>query len=397
MEKNILILATTNDFLRKFEKENVKILQKMGFTVHFAANMNEPDYVSDREKINAMGVITHHTDIARSPFLIKNNLKALRQILNTVKNFHIGIIHCHTPVGGLLGRLAGKFSKGRLVIIYTAHGFHFFKNAPLVNNILYYGAEKYLAKFTDILIVINAEDYNAGKKLKIKRNGSIYRIYGAGYDGDVFKPLSGDERKKFREQLKVGDGEYLMVSVGEINKNKNHKIVIDALIKMRDTGKDISYIKYFICGDGFFTEKAKSYIEENNMESNVFLLGHRENIREITGCADVFVFPSKREGLGIAALEALAMGVPVLASENRGSKEYMINGKNGFLFSFKDPESLIEAVEKIKNLSLNEKEAMKIFCIKSAKPFEKGRTSAIMKKVYEEAEDRLEEKNGIGT
>lgn len=397
MEKNILILATTNDFLRKFEKENVKILQDMGFTVHYAANMNEPHYVSDREKINAMGVITHHIEIARSPFLIKNNFKALRQILNIIEKFSINVIHCHTPVGGLLGRLGGRFSKEKVIVIYTAHGFHFFKNAPLINNVFYYGAEKFLAKYTDILIVINSEDYAAGKKLKIKKNGSIYRIYGAGYDGKIFYPLNSEEKKQCRHNLGIDCKNYLMVSVGEINKNKNHKFVIDALIKMREQGKDISHIKYFICGDGFFMEKAKNYIMANSMENNVFLLGHRENIKEITGCADVFIFPSKREGLGIAAVEALAMGVPVIASRNRGTREYMINGKNGYLFDSEDAESLIDSIEKMQKLSLTEKEAMREFCIISAKPFEKKHTSEIMKKVYREARERMEDTNENNT
>ena len=131
MDKHILLLATTNDFLLKFEADNVSLLQAMGYTVHYAANMEEPDYISDRERIRAMGVLPHHIAIARSPYLVEGNRRALNQVLALIRRWGICAIHCHTPVGGLVGRLAGRLSPAKPVVVYTAHGFHFYRGAPL--------------------------------------------------------------------------------------------------------------------------------------------------------------------------------------------------------------------------------------------------------------------------
>lgn len=183
MDKQILILTTTNDFLRKFEQGNVRILQQMGYTVHYAANMNEPHYLSDEDKIRELGVYTHHIEIARSPFLFHDNQKALRQILDLIRKYQIQIIHCHTPVGGVLGRLAGKLFRDRkLFVIYTAHGFHFYRGAPLLNHLIYAPVEKALARYTDVLIVINEEDYRHARHFLLKKGGHVYKIPGVGLD-----------------------------------------------------------------------------------------------------------------------------------------------------------------------------------------------------------------------
>ena len=132
MKKQVLILTTTHDFLGKFEMENVKLLQRMGYVVHYAARMEEPHYISDRERLERMGVQIHPIEIARSPYVLRDNQKALKQILKLIELYHFDILHCHTPVGGVLGRLAGKLSGDKnLTVIYTAHGFHFYKQAPL--------------------------------------------------------------------------------------------------------------------------------------------------------------------------------------------------------------------------------------------------------------------------
>ncbi len=390
MEKHILIVTTTNDFLRKFELNNVKILQQMGYTVHFAANMKEPHYISDEEKIRAMGVVTHHIEIARSPFLLRENRKALRQIMELLKQYPIGAIHCHTPVGGVLGRLAGKRSKGQKpVVIYTAHGFHFYRGAPLVNHLIYYQVERFLAHYTDILIVINEEDYRNARRLWLRRGGHVYKIPGVGLNCDLFRPLPEEERLAWRERLGIGNDEFFFISVGELNENKNHKIVLEAFGRMKERGKDISKIRYGICGDGFYREKLEQWILERGLDDTVALYGHCTNVFEIVGCADAMIFPSKREGLGMAGLEALAMGVPVIASDNRGTREYMEHRKNGFVCRHDDVEGFIRAIESVRNLSEERREKMKAYCIESVKPFDRSYACAVMRRIYSDVSRRI--------
>ncbi len=387
MDKQILILATTRDFLTKFEQENVKILRRMGYVVHYAANLHEPSYAAGDDPFERMGVQAHHIDIARSPYLLDDNEKALRQVLALLQKYPICAIHCHTPVGGVLGRLAGRFcSQKGIVVVYTAHGFHFYQGAPVFNRLVYRPVEGYLARYTDILIVINEEDHRTARRFRLKKGGHVYRIPGVGLDTGVFCPLPPEKRAAMREQLGIEPGQFFLVSVGELNENKNQKIVLEALARMKRTGQDISSIRYGICGDGFFRERMQRWIVEMGLRQTVTLYGHCSRVADILGCADAAAFPSRREGLGMAGLEALAMGVPVLAADNRGTREYMEHGRNGFVCEWDDADGFIRGIRAIQKLDPVRKAAMAAYCRESVKPFEKEYTNAIMRKIYGEME-----------
>ena len=386
MGKNILILTCVSGFLDKFEKENVKILRSLGFCVHYASNMNEQHYVFDTKEFDELEITPHHIDIERSPFMITNNCKALKQIIRIIYENDINVLHCHAPVGGMLGRLAGRYcnKKGhQLKVIYTAHGFHFYKGAPIINNTIYQSAEKFLAHYTDVLITINEEDYQSSHHLHIKAGGKRYKLPSVGLDTERFKPLPEEERQIQREKLGVED-KFFIVSVGELNENKNQYIVLKALEKMKNSGKDISHIVYGICGEGFFRDKIESWIKEMGLTNNVVLFGYCTDVRPIEGCADAAVFPSKREGLGMAAIEALSMGIPVIASDNRGTREYMIHQKNGYVCDCENADTFVKGIEFVEGLNEEEKKAIKVFCRKSVEKFKKKYTNDIMTNVYRE-------------
>ncbi len=389
MEKHILILTTTKDFLGKFERENVRLLQKMGYTVHYATNQREPAYLLGEEAAEKLGVPVHHIEIARSPFLLENNEKALRQLVWLIRKYSIRIIHCHTPVGGVLGRLAGRLCpEQNPVVIYTAHGFHFYKGAPLWNHLAYYPVERWLARYTDILIVINREDYHKARRFSLKKGGCVYLIPGAGLNRERFRPLSEEERRLYRQRLGIGQEDFFLVSVGELNGNKNQKIILEALAAMKARGMDSPSLRYGICGDGFFRGRMEGWIRELGLEDAVSLYGHRRDVPDILGCADVAVFPSIREGLGMAGLEALAMGIPVVASDNRGTREYMVPGKNGFVCPPRDVEGFIRGIDAVRKMDEAQRREMAAYCRKSTEPFDRRHTRAVMREIYAEA-DRL--------
>ena len=393
MQKQILILTTTSDFLYKFELDNVKILQNMGYTVHYAANMNEPHYLSSKGLFEKLGIHAHHIPIARSPYLFHDNKKALYQLIDLIRINNIHAVHCHTPVGGLLGRLCGELlGKEAPVILYTAHGFHFYKGAPMYNHLVYYPVEKLLARNTDILIVINQEDYQNALKLPLKKGGRVYRIPGVGLNGRLFHPISGKQRALCRQRLGISPEECFLISVGELNENKIHRVILQALAKMQASSPEPLPIRYGICGDGFFRERIQQWIVELGLENMVTLYGFRCDIPEMLGGADAAVFPSKREGLGMAGLEALAMGIPLLASDNRGTREYMENGKNGFLYAYDDVDGFIQGIQKICALSAPERRKMANFCIASAKPFDREHANAAMRQICADVSRRVEYK-----
>lgn len=394
MEKQILILATTNDFLFKFERENVKLLQEMGYTVHYAANLREPGYVSDGERIRALGVRVHHIEIARSPYLVRDNYRALGQILTLMKRWKIQAIHCHTPVGGLLGRLAGRFSPGEPVVVYTAHGFHFYQGAPLYNHLAFYPVEWNLARYTDVLVVINAEDYQAARKLPLRRGGKVFRLPGVGLDRQVFSPLPSQARDSLRQELGISQEDLFLLSVGELNLNKNHQVVLEALSILKRRPGGLFRVRYGICGEGFARPRLEREIRERGLEGVVTLYGYRQDIPKLLGCADATVFPSRREGLGMAGLESLAMGVPVLAADNRGTREYMIHGKNGLIYPWDDPAGFARGIALLRGMDQPRREALSQRCVDSVAPFDRAKTRAAMKAVYGEMDRKVRERYG---
>lgn len=393
--KNILILATVGGFLDKFEKGDVKILQEMGYTVHYAANLKEQHYQYDERELDRLGVRSHQIDIARSPFMVRYNVAAYRQLCHIIEENDICAIHCHTPVGGMLGRMMGKkYEKRGILVAYTAHGFHFYKGAPFVNNTIYYLAEWMMARYTDILVTINREDFKNGFDLPLKNPKRVFKIPGVGVDLERFAPMPEEERRWRREELGISETDIFFVSVGELNENKNQMMILKALSCLKESGKDLSHVRYGICGDGFYEEKIQREIYIRKLEDNVIMYGYRQDVEHVIGCADFSVFPTVREGLGMAGLEALAMGIPLLASRNRGTREYLHNGINGYFCDARDEKNWAAGLEKMMGLTEWQREKMSRNCRKSALPFAREKTEAVMREVYWELDTAVSEARG---
>ena len=332
MNKKILVLASVYGFLESFEINDIKILLSLGYEVHTAANLHDTTIGNNytTKKIDELESIKKHFfDIHRSPFSLKN-IGVFFKLKKLVKKEKFDVIHCHTPIGGVLGRLLGKVCGVK--VIYTAHGFHFFKGVSKKNWLCYYPIEHFLSKYTDILITINEEDYNLAK-LKFKAK-NIFKINGVGLDTKKFY-IENFDKKSYREKLGLNGEDFVILSVGELSDRKNHIIGIKVIQELKNEYPEISF-KYLIVGNGVNLEKYQKYIKENNLENNVKLLGRRNDIVELNMMSDLFLFPSKMEGLGIASLEAMAGGLPLLTSNIHGIKDYSIDGETGFSYSPND-------------------------------------------------------------
>lgn len=375
--KNVLIITTISGFVPQFEMNDVKLLQENGYTVHYASDFENSVYNIDQKELEERGMRLHHIDIQKSPFRFKDNRKAFRQLIKIIDEEEISLVHCHNPMGGVVGRMAVRFSKRHPYVIYTAHGFHFYKGAPLTNWILFYTAERFLARYTNRLITINREDYERAKKFRLQRNGKLETIPGVGVDLIKFRKRE-ELRQQKRQELGIPEGAFHIVSVGELNDNKNHAVMIETVARLADTG-----IYYTICGKGPAAKKLRNLIESYHLEERVQLLGYRNDIEEVLQSADCFAFPSKREGLGIAALEAMACEVPVIAADNRGTREYMRQGENGIVCGTRRAEEFALAIMELKRgFGLREKMAEN--CRKMAENFSIEVTDKIMRRVYGE-------------
>lgn len=332
--KRVLFIATVvKTHIMTFHIPYLKMFKEMGYETAVAAR-------NDYEDPNdcCIPYCDHFFDIPfqRDPFHF-DNFHSYKKLKLLIDEGEFSIIHCHTPVGGILGRLAArKAQKTGTRVVYTAHGFHFYKGAPLKNWILYYTAERICARFTDILITINKEDFLlAQKKMRSKH---VKYVSGVGIDIAKFSNKTVDKSTK-RKELGVPEDAVLLLSVGELIPRKNHETCIRAI-----ADKDVYYI---IAGDGVLHDHLQGVIDELDINNRVRLLGYRKDVKELYEIADIFVFPSFQEGLPVAVMEAMASGTPIVASGIRGNVDLIEDNSNGFLC---DPNKEAEFADKIQAL-----------------------------------------------
>lgn len=343
--KRALIVATVSGFVPQFEMNHVRILQKMGYEVHYASNFHNPHYGSDNQRLEGSGIICHQIDFVRSPFRVWSNLKAYWQLRKLLKEISFQVLHCHTPMGGVLGRLAAKSErrKRRMKVFYTVHGFHFFRGASIINWFLYYPVEWWLAGMTDVLITITEEDYQQAKKFKRIEQKKVYHIHGVGIETELFQNKL-QNRSQIRTRFGIEKDAILFLSTGELNRNKNHITMIRALSVIQDPR-----MYYLICGEGRRRKALQRKIKNLGLERQVLLLGYQKEIPLFLQCADIYVCLSYREGLSLGIQEAMAAGLPVIASDIRGNHELVLQDYGGWLIKPFDLTTLCKILKKIQN------------------------------------------------
>lgn len=335
MEK-VLLVARLGKFFSDFEINNIKILQSMGYDVWCAGNFD-----GDNHKLDHLGVHKVHIQLVRSP-LSKQNLVGYKQLVALMKEHDFKLVHCHMPVGAVFARLAA-FRTGTKPVIYTAHGLQFLKGGPIRDWMLFYPVEKLLSRITDVLITINLEDYHlVSKKFHMKE---VIYLNGIGIDFTRFSN-GKNIRERLNEENGVSTETLMLLSVGELNKNKNHEAVIRGLAQCSEKDK----FHYVIAGVGNLDGYLKSLVKELGVESQVTFLGWRDDIADLCKSADFYVFPSKREGLPVALMEAMSAGLPAIVSKTRGNTELIYTGRNGIICENNTPVEYAKAFVDIQKM-----------------------------------------------
>ena len=345
MRKRALILASVASMIDQFNMSNIQLLIQMGYGVDVIADfvdggsINADRIENLKERLSKLQVTIYHVAIPRSISNIKGIMNSYKEIKHIMAERNYSLIHCHSPIGGVLCRLAAKESRKQgAKVIYTAHGFHFYKGAPLKNWIVFYPIEKFCSRYTDTLITINREDYAFAKKhMKAQ---SIEYVPGIGVDTKAF---AFDESLRFlkRKELKLRSDDFALLSVGELNKNKNHETVIKAISQIEQHEN----IHYFIVGKGDLGEYLSDVAKRLNV--NLHLLGYQTCMHELYCMSDIFVFPSIREGLPVSLMEAMACGLPCVVSRIRGNTDLIDDGKGGLLTSAKTASDFFAAITKV--------------------------------------------------
>ena len=330
--KKVLFVAHVDSHIRHFHLPYLKYFKEKGYEVHVATSNDENEAFPYCD-------VKHTVCMERSPFKL-NNIKAIFQMKKILSEEHFDVIHCHTPMGGVVTRIAAKNTrKHGTKVFYTAHGFHFCKGCSKKNWIFYYPVERYLSKFTDVLETINIEDYELAKdKFQAKR---VEMVHGVGVDDKKFneEPLSEDEKNKLKKELGINDGDFVLMYVAELINRKNQTMLIEAMSKI---AKEHSNIKAFLVGNGVNFDKYNALIKDLKLEKNVILLGYRRDVPKLLKVCDVCVSTSSQEGMGLNLVEGLLSGVPIIASKIRGHLEFAQENVNGLLFE--NSEELVKDI-----------------------------------------------------
>ncbi len=407
-QRKMLMLASVASMIDQFNMSNIRLLQDMGYEVHVACNFIEGNTCDEKrlrefpKLLRQLHVVQHQWDCPRKIYPVGRCIRAYWQLLRLTDKYEYNWIHCHSPIGGVLARLAAHRKKIR--IIYTAHGFHFYKGAPFWNWMIYYPVEKLLSYWTDVLITVNREDYvfakrhlRAGKTCYTQGVGINTKKYQRIWDTEKFC-LDGKNTKIIRQVLEKKNEDFLkkyripknaiiLLSVGELSRRKNHKAVISVLARL------VRWNAYYIiCGQGVLKEKLIRQAEALGVADYLKLPGYQENITEFYQNADVFVFPSIQEGLPVALMEAMAAGLPCIVSDIRGNRE-LVDGtvywkQGGIRFPLERPIQMLAALE----LFLKDQELRKkCGCYNQNKiiEFDRSVVEKRMKRIYTQMEPEI--------
>ena len=371
----MLFISNISRGITTFVTASIAAAHSLDLDFYQVANWQDADVSQIEKDEKSYDIKIKSVPMSRNPFA-KTNLTAYKELVKFIKEEHIDYIHCNTPTGGVLGRLAGKKCKVKKVI-YQAHGFHFYKGAPKKNWLLYYPVEKWLAHYTDALITINNEDFELAKtKFKLRKNGKVYYVHGVGIDTTKHN-LSTKIREEKRIELKLNEDDIALISMGDLIERKNYDTAIRAIAKANNRA-----LQYFICGKGPEEENLKKLAESLGVSEQIHFLGFRSDVKELLSAVDIFLFTTKQEGLPRSMMEAMASGLPCVASKIRGNTDLLEGTEGGYLCETADVSTYAEAI----NLLANDKTLRETMGKNNLVTIQKFNTETVteeLRKIYE--------------
>lgn len=330
----ILYVATVQSHIAQFHLRAIDMLKEKGYEIHVAAR----DNLAEKNGLRLRNVDrVFNIPFERSPFKLKN-VSAYRQLKQVIEQENYDMIHCNTPVGGILTRLAANKSRKKgTVVIYTAHGFHFYKGAPLKNWLVFYPIEKLMSRFTSKLVTITEEDFLLARR---KFKCLVYRIHGVGANSEKYGQIREDELDTVKKRLNL-EGKFVLLCTGELNQNKNQKTLIET---MKTVSRKIPESILLLAGNGPAKDALEEQIRNSNLQAYIKMLGYVTDLEKYVHLADVIISASYREGLPLNIVEAMYCKKPVVASVNRGHKELIEDGTDGYLVPPENPAAFADKI-----------------------------------------------------
>lgn len=336
----ILYVATVRSHIGQFHMPVIRALKDAGHTVHSAFKDNSADKPGlDLSAIDQV----FEVPFERSPYNPKN-IKAYCVLKKIIDQGDYDIIHCHTPMGGVVTRLAAMAARKKgTKVFYTVHGFHFYQGAPKKNWLFYYPVEKFLARFTDVLITINQQDYDlaVGKRFAA---GRIEKINGVGVDLSKFSPITPDEQAAARAELGFTPDQFVMLYAADLSYRKNQPMLFRAMARLKDTHPNMVLL---LPGQPILQEDYEQQCEELGISHMVRFMGYRRDIDKLLAACNCVVSSSRQEGLPINLIEAAARGRYIIATDVRGNADVVRQSGFGALVKFDDDEAISNIIANI--------------------------------------------------
>lgn len=378
--KRILVTASVASMIDLFFMENIRILCEQGWQVDVAANFytgnitNQKRVAQFRRELSRMDVLVYDIPVPRKLFDICNIVRAYRALKRICMQNNYELLHTQSPIGGAVSRLAAKTSRQcGTKVIYTAHGFHFYKGAPFYQWMLFYPAERLLSRYTDFLLTINKEDFLRAKAFPA---GRVFYVPGIGVDLETFR-FRSEMRIRMRKTFGFTDKEFVVLSVGQLSKRKNQEAVIRAMALIKN-----QRVRYVIVGLGENRRRYQDLIRQLGLKKKVILAGYRRDVQDALQMADCFAFPSRQEGLPAALMEAMAAGIPAVCSRVRGNRDLIRDGIDGILL---EPDDIYGFARAIERLAAHPKLAdrFRTSAYKRVTAFSRKQVNRQMERIYE--------------
>lgn len=359
-----MLITSTDLMMIQFLIPHVIHLSENGYIIDIACSDVGGRMDEIRQKLKGHVSAIHVVRLVRSPASPKN-LLGYKDMKKIIEKGHYDIIWTNEPVMGVVTRLAARKTRKRgTKVVYMVHGFHFYKGAPKRYWMVFYPIEMFMSRFADRIVTINKEDYEAAKKMHAKQ---VHYVHGIGIN--TSRLTLEDNKTNIRKELDLSEDAFIVLSIGELNSNKNQKTIIEAMNLLKD-----STIHYVLCGKGDELENLQKLVEKYRLSKNIHFLGYRKDVVDICSQSDIYVMPSRREGLPVASLEAMYCGLPLITSNIRGLVDVMQDGNSGYLCEPNDVEAFAKAIRVLKSdkelrekCGKNNRRMVIAFCLENVK------------------------------
>jgi len=280
---------------------------------------------------------------SRNPLDPRNLLGSAHAVRRIVTSGGYDIVHVHTPVAAFVTRFAlrGLPRGERPVLIYTAHGFHFYEGQSRLPHAAFRGLERLASPWTDYLVTINTEDFEAARALGGIDPARVRLIPGIGVDTARFESgaVSATEATAVRESLDIAPGAFVLTVVAELAPVKRHALLLDALARVND-----HRVVLLLVGDGPLEARLREHVSALGLGDRVRFAGYRRDIPAVLAASDAFAMVSEREGLNRSVLEAMASGKAVIGTQTRGIAD-AVGTDAGWIVPKNDIDGLTGAIE----------------------------------------------------